>query len=129
MLSHIKNFALGIFAACALTLTVHAQEVQIGTGILCDTKAQAEQFVAFVNELKDNDAALQQVNDEAKQANACAVATVAYIVLGEAGTVQSKDGLLSIVSILVVGAPVNGRWQQVQPAPQFTLLIVPGKDA
>ena len=98
MLSHIKNLALGVvLAACFLVLDAHAQEVQIGTGILCDTKAQAEQFVALNDELGDNNVALQQVNDEAKQANACAVATVAYIVVEEVGKVQSKDGLLSIV--------------------------------
>jgi hypothetical protein len=130
MLSHIKSFALGaLVAVCFLVLDGHAQQIQVGTGVLCDTKAQAEHFVAFFNESKSNDAALQQVNDEANQTNACAIDTVAYVVVEEVGKVQSKDGLLSIVSILVVGAHVNGSWIQVQPVPQFTLLLIPGKDA
>jgi hypothetical protein len=104
------------------TTTLHAQEIETGTGVLCDTADQVRDFFAAYHDGDDVGAKLQQVNDHYTP-NACAFVSVAYIQGTELATLTVEAGRLHIVEILVVGAQIGGQWLSVTPAPQVTAVL------
>src|SRR5262245_60356426 len=78
-----------------LAAPVGAHEVETGSGIICDTREQAQRLALLLDD--DTQAAIQAVNAEAHNATACALATVAYVRGAKAGTARSKAGTFEIV--------------------------------
>jgi len=97
-----------------------AQEVHVGTGLICDTQAQVEQFVALSNEGVATEAAVERIN---AGTNGCAVLAVAYIRGDRVGEVRTKQGLAEVVHIIVVGVNVGMGWVRGPPLAQFTLFL------
>ena len=72
-------FACGAFAFGALTLAtvpMRAQEVEMGTILICDTQQHAERLVALVEE--DAETALDALNEETENPEACVFADIEY---------------------------------------------------
>jgi hypothetical protein len=71
-------------------------EVEVGSGIVCNTQIQAEKYVAF------NDAepqtAIRAVNDEEKDPTACGVANLAFVRGHNIITVRTKDAAFQIAT-------------------------------
>jgi len=107
-----------------LAAPVHGHEIEteIETGVICDTREQAERLALLL----DNDAqsAIRAVNAEAHDATACALATVAYVRGAKAGTARSKAGTFEIVEVLVVGVETRCGLKQASPAVYFTLFKI-----
>lgn len=104
----------------ALTVSVQAQEVEVGNGLICDT---AEQVIAYNKAYKgDVAAALEVVNENAP--NSCGVMGVAYVRGEEVGRVRTRDGPAAIVRIAIVGIWTAGGWVRVRPSEQFTLFVI-----
>jgi len=78
-----------------------ADEVEIGTGAVCDTEKQAERLASLVTD--GAEVALQTVNAEEHDATACEVLTVAFVRGTRVGLVRTKDVTMEIVEILVLG--------------------------
>src|SRR5947208_1202415 len=70
----IKTTGL-MLLAMTLSVAARAQNVEIGTGIYCDTQKQVERFVAIFH--GDSEATMRSVNAEAKNPTACVAATIA----------------------------------------------------
>lgn len=104
-----------------------AQEVEVGTGVVCDTSEQVSAFVKHMNEGKTSEVAVDAINSEA--ANACGILPVAYIRGDKVGTVRTKSGKADIVSIIIVGVFDGTRWIRAQPIPQFTLFLTKDEEA
>jgi hypothetical protein len=98
------------------------QEVEYGTGLICDTTQQAEQLVAHLN--GDIAAAVSAVNAEEHDPKACGIATVAFVRGPELATARSKDATFKIVRILVVGLRTSGGFQPVTPAAYVSLFKI-----
>lgn len=66
-----------------------ADDVQVGTSLLCDTQQQAERFAA----LYDGDAAMaiRIVNAEEHSPTACGLVTMAYVPGPPVSTARTKD--------------------------------------
>jgi hypothetical protein len=101
---------------------VGAHQIETGSGVICDTREQAQRLALLLDD--DAQAAIQTVNAEARDANACALATVAYVRGAKAGTARSKAGTFEIVEVLVVGIETRRGLQQASPALYFTLFKV-----
>ena len=99
-----------------------AHAIETGSGVICDTREQAQRLALLLED--DAQAAIRTVNAEAHDANACALATVAYVRGAKAGTARSKAGTFEIVEVLVVGVETRRGLQQANPAVYFTLFKV-----
>jgi hypothetical protein len=108
-------------------LPVGAHEIETGSGVICDTREQAQRLALLLDD--DAQAAIRTVNAEARDASACALASVAYVRGAKAGTARSKAGTFEIVEVLVVGVETRRGLQQASPAVYFTLFKVEERPA
>src|SRR5262249_1101857 len=60
-----------------LGIPAHAQEIEVGSSLICDTEEQAERFIALYN--GDKRATITAVNAEMHDPTACGLATTAYV--------------------------------------------------
>ena len=105
-----------------LCFAAHAQEVEVTSGLICDTQQQVEQFVA----LYDGDAkdTAERVNAAENNPTACVVSGMAYVRGRELKTARTKDTTFQIVPILVVGVVTEKGIQAVAPARFFSAIQV-----
>jgi hypothetical protein len=82
-------------------LSAQAQNVEVGTGIVCDTQKQMEWFIVPFH--KDAEAAVNAVNAEEADPNACIFGTIAYVRGPDIATARTQDSTFQIVRVLVVG--------------------------
>jgi hypothetical protein len=124
----IKYGAIAVAVSLVLASTITwatAQEIQSGTGLICDTAAQLERFVALAKTESTAEAAIQSVNTEVGDSHACGVATIRFLVGEEIGRVDTFE----IVSVLVVAINDGEKWYSVgQPQVQFTIVEPDGLD-
>jgi hypothetical protein len=99
-----------------------AVDYETGKALICDTRAQAERFVALFN--GDAPAAVGVVNAEQHDPTACAIANVAYVRGPSLGTARNRDNAFEIVRILVIGVQSESAMHPVRPAAYFSLLRV-----
>jgi hypothetical protein len=110
-----------------LALPLRAQDVQVGTALVCDTRHQVERFVALYD--GDFDAAVSTVNAEVQDQSACAMASMAYLVSPPLATERHKDVTFQIVQILVVGVITKDGVAPVEPTKLFSVLEVDEREA
>jgi hypothetical protein len=113
------HFALLSLIVCA---PAQAHEIEYGTGLVCDTRQQAEQLVAHLD--GDVGVALSAVNAGEHNPNACGVIAVAFVRGSELATVRSKDATFRILRILVVGVGTPTGFKSVVPAAFVSLFKV-----
>lgn len=114
---------------CCLPQAAQSQEkVSVGVGIICDHEAQLRKVLASANAGAAPQAALEEVNGP-EHPRACAVLKVAYVIQDKVGQVRMPQGIADIVQILVVAVENELGWQYVQPSPQFTVFMTPGREA
>jgi hypothetical protein len=104
-----------------------AHEVETGTGVICDTREQAQRLALLLDQ--DAQAAIRTVNAEVHDPSACALVTVAYVRGAKAGMTRSKAGTFEIVEVLVVGVETRRGLQSASPAVFFTLFKVEERGA
>ncbi len=110
-----------------LALPLRAQDVQVGTALVCDTRQQVERFVALYD--GDFDAAVSAVNAEVQDQSACATASMAYLVSPPLVTERHKDVTVQIVQILVVEVITKDGVAPVEPTKLFSVLEVDEREA
>jgi hypothetical protein len=98
-----------------------ANELGVGTGVICDTAAQTARYAAVLE--GDAEQAINTVNAETN-ATSCRMARVAFIRKKEVARARSKDTGVAIVEILVVGVVTPLGIDRIPPLPQFTLFTV-----
>jgi hypothetical protein len=105
-----------------LDLPARADEIQVGTGPVCDTQQQAERFAA----LYDGDAqtAISTVNAEEHDETACGIVTMAYMPGPPLATARRWNLTFQIVPVLVVGVVTREGIQAVQPMRLFSVLAI-----
>jgi hypothetical protein len=131
------SFALALLATGAISTAALAQnentalengnQIQVGTGVICDTQDEATDFVRIMSE-HDAGAALQQINGKAQSPMACGMATVAFRTGKSLGEIHTSKGSFNIYQIEVVAGAVDGSWHVVPSRTQFTAMAVKGLD-
>jgi hypothetical protein len=94
-------------------------QVEVGTGILCDTQKQMERFVVLFQE--DAEAAVNAVNAEEDDPNACVVGTMAYVRGPEIATVRTHNATFKIFRVLVVGMFTDSGLRATVPVAFFSV--------
>lgn len=122
--------ALGL-TSCGLALllgySAHAQQVEAGTNLVCDTTAQIERVIALYD--GDMQSAVERVNAEEHDAAACAVFEVAFIRGPELRTARKGNVLFQIVPILIVGVLTPDGIRSVSPAMYFSIIEIDERTA
>ena len=113
-----------LIAALALLLQspAYADDVRVGTGLLCDTQQQAERFVTVYD--GDSAMAIRTVNAEEHNPTACGVVAMAYMPGPPLSTARTKDLTFQIIEVLVVGIVTQNGMQSVEPAHFFSVVPV-----
>jgi hypothetical protein len=99
-----------------------AQEYERGTALLCDTQKDVERYVALFD--GEEQSAIDAVNTEKQDPNACGIATVAFMRGPELGTARNKESAFQIVRVLVVGIETPSGLRSVQPSAYFSAFKV-----
>jgi hypothetical protein len=107
-----------ILVLVLLCFSARAQEVEVATGIVCDTQKQMERFVALFD--GDREAAVKAVNAEDDNPNACVVGTIAYVRGPEITTLRTKSATFQIVRVLVVGVLTEAGFRATVPSALFS---------
>jgi hypothetical protein len=105
-----------------LCLAAHAQEVEVTSGLICDTQRQVEQFVALYDGNARDTAA--KVNAAENNPTACVVSGMAYVRGHELAKARTKGTTFQIVPILVLGVVTENGVQAVPPARYFSAIEV-----
>jgi hypothetical protein len=107
-----------------LQLPARADDIQVGTGLVCDTQEQAERFATLYD--GDTETAIGTINAEEHNATACAVVTMTYMPGPPLATVRKSDMTLQVVPIVVLGLVTPDGIQAVEPARFFSVQAVEG---
>jgi hypothetical protein len=110
-----------------LCFPARAQEIEVGTGIFCDTQQQVERFVALFD--GNARAAMNAVNAEENDPTACVGGTIAFIRGPEIATARTKNGTFHIVRVLVVGILTEAGFRAAVPAAFFSVEKVDEREA
>jgi hypothetical protein len=99
-----------------------AQEYERGTALLCDNQRLVERYVALFN--GEEESAINAVNTEEQNPNACGLATVAFMRGPDLGTARNKESAFQIVRVLVVGVETPSGLRAVRPSAYFSAFKV-----
>jgi hypothetical protein len=105
-----------------LSLPSRAQEIEVGTSLICDTQKQVERFVTLYD--GDAQSTVNNVNAAEHDPTACAVSTTAYVRGRQLATARNKHTAFQIVSILVLGVVTERGVESVTAAPFFSVFEV-----
>jgi hypothetical protein len=111
---------LGVAWLSLLTCTpAQAQNIEIASGIFCDTQKHVERFVALFD--GNAEAAINAVNLEEKHAGACVGGTIAFIRGPEIATARTWNMTFHIVQVTVVGVLTEAGLQSAGPASTYSI--------
>ena len=103
-------------------LPTRADEIQVGTGLVCDTQQQVERFVTLYE--GDPQSAVGTVNAEEHNPTACGMITMAFVSGPPLATARNnnKNPSFQIVQVLVIGLVTSEGVQAVEPAQFYSFL-------
>jgi hypothetical protein len=105
-----------------VAVPAQAQEVEVGTNLICDTQEQVERFVALYD--GDAQAAISAVNAAEHNPTACGMATAAFVRGPQLATARNKDTTFDIVRLFVVAVVTEAGVESVAPAAFFSLIPI-----
>lgn len=111
-----------------LTVPIRAQQITVGTGLVCDQLEEVERYVGLYHEGDSADAVMDEVNHEAGHL-ACDMVTVAYVRGEDIKIIRIDGGFGAIVKVAVVGVHTDTQWLSVPPQEQFMLISVEDREA
>jgi hypothetical protein len=115
----VPLFALLVTAFCGPAL---AWDYEVGTSLVCDTRAQVERFAVLFS--GDAPAAIQAINTEEQNPSACALLDVVYVRGAQIAMARHGDNAFEVVRILVVGIATDSGIRPLRPAAYFSLFHV-----
>jgi hypothetical protein len=126
MRSLIKTTGLALFAMI-LSVSARAQNVEVGSGIYCDSQKQVERFVALFH--GDAEATINTVNAEMKNPTACIAATIAFIRGPEVAIARTRHVTFHIVQVFVIGVLTEAGVPSTTPSATFSIVRIEERDA
>ena len=100
----------------------------VGVGVICNTSAQAEQFVSLRQQGQDITPAVAKVNEQAQDPRACGLAAVAFVPDQTMATKPMGGKLVKIVRINVVAGYNGTGWHHVTGTVQYAIMPTEGED-
>jgi len=100
----------------------------VGIGVICNTSAQAEQFVSLRQQGQDITPAVAKVNEQAQDPRACGLAAVAFVPDKTMATKPMGGKLVKIVRINVVAGYNGSGWHHVASTVQYAIMPTEGQE-
>ena len=108
------------FAGAAHAVEETTDNIMTGSGLVCDTKEQAERFVSL---MKDNvEKTLLAVNREAGTAHACVVATIGFVPGEKVAEVNKNGAIVHVIEVKVVAVATALGLQPVEPKTYYSVI-------
>jgi len=102
------------------------EQAAVSVGLICDTPEQAHQYVELRAGGAEFNAAVQKVNDGAKNPRACGIAAIAYIP-GKMVASQSVGAkLMQVIRVNIVAGYNGSGWQHVTGLVQYAIIEAKG---
>jgi hypothetical protein len=112
--------ALGVASLSLFScLPAHAQNIEVRSGIFCDTQEHVERFVAVFD--GNAEAAINAVNIQEKNAGACVGGTIAFIRGPEIATARTWNMTFRIFQVTVVGVLTEAGLRSAGPAATYSI--------
>lgn len=107
----------------AAQTTPKANEIMVGSGLICDTKQQAERFVSLMGDeaSADIENALVTVNSEAGQSDACVVATVGFFPGQKVAELEKNGSVVNVIEVLVMAVGTPGGLKVIEPKMYYSV--------
>ena len=118
----LRLATLALAIAATMVAPARGYEIETGTGVICDTRGQAERLATLLDQ--DARSAIKIVNAEARNPTACAAVNVVYVRGAKVGTTRSKAGTFDIVEILAVGVATRSGMRATNPTTYFALFKI-----
>lgn len=102
--------------------TPMGEGTRIGVGLICNSPAQAARFVELRSQGRDGQAAMDLVNQEAHDPQACGLAAIAFT---QGQTLELKtvaDKLVQVVRVNILAGFDGNAWQQVSAMTQYAVM-------
>lgn len=100
--------------------TLAPDEMLTGSGLVCDTKEQAERFISLMG---DNvESTLLAVNREAGDAHACVVATFGFIPGAKVADIDKDGTVVFVLEVRVMAVATVAGLQLVEPKTYYTVV-------
>lgn len=118
----LLSFCLGLAIAgpTPASAAPAAEEVVFGSGLVCDTRDQAERFVALLGDGVES--ALGVVNSEAGTPNACLVTTMGFRRGETVSEVLRNGAVFDVIEITLMVVATNAGLQPVEPKKYFSIV-------
>jgi hypothetical protein len=114
----------GLLFCFPVAATANEQKsVEVGVGLICNSEAQVQRYLALHVKDAPPDAAIQLVNTEAQDPNACSMAAIAFIRGKEGASVAAPGGQMKITEIMILAAQTPFGWQRVTGLVQYTAIF------
>ena len=110
--------ALSLVMSTSLSTPTWTQDIEVETGVFCDTQKQMERYVAVFD--GDTQRAITAVNTEENDSTACVYGTIAYVRGPEIATSRNSSGTYHIVRVIVVGFMTHSGFRASAPAASFS---------
>jgi hypothetical protein len=94
----------------------------VGVGLICNTPDQAQQYLKLRAGGTEAKAAIDQVNEAAKDAHACGVAAIAFVRDKMLETQAVEDKLLEVVRINVLAGFDGTSWKAIPAMTQYAVM-------
>ena len=95
-----------------------AYEVETGPVLICDTQEQVERFVQAFD--GNQDLAINTVNVEEHDPNACAIVNATYVLGPKLGVARSQAHAFEITAVAMIGVITPNGNQPTKPSLYFT---------
>ena len=99
------------------------QSLEVGIGLICNSAAQVERYLALHVKDESPDEAIKVVNAEVQDPNACALAAIAFVRGEEGKSVPAPGGLMKITQVMILATQTPAGWQRVPPIVQYTAIF------
>lgn len=96
------------FQACLVTLSVHAQEVVRGRGLVCDTALQIKKAIAAFDRGENG---VAEVNRE--EPRACGILAIEYYLREILEKLPTKEGLVDLARVDIVAIFDGIQWRRL----------------
>jgi hypothetical protein len=110
--------ALSLVMSTSMSTPTWTQDIEVETGVFCDTQKQMERYVAIFD--GDTQRAINAVNAEENDRTACVYGTIAYVRGPEIATTRNRSGTYHIVRVIVVGFMSHSGFRASAPAASFS---------
>lgn len=106
-------------------LQIETDDLQIGTGLVCDAQQQVKRFVSIYD--GDVETAVSTINAEERDPTTCVIAPMAYVPGYPIDTVVHKRQNVSHRAVVVVTIVTVQGLQAIAPAQFFSVVEVKGQ--